>query len=54
MSNTISERIEKLRALMAEKRYDAVIVPTGDYHMSEYTGDYFGRDRRPAFRAALL
>ena len=41
MSNTISERIEKLRALMAEKRYDAVIVPTGDYHMSEYTGDYF-------------
>lgn len=40
-SVTILTRLEKLRALMAEKEYDAVIVPTGDYHMSEYTGDYF-------------
>lgn len=39
--DTINKRLSALRALMNEKGYDAVIVPTGDYHMSEYTGDYF-------------
>ena len=37
----IKNRIHHLRQLMNDNGYDAVIVPTGDYHMSEYTGDYF-------------
>ena len=40
-ARTIIERIEKLRALMAEGGISAVIVPTGDYHMSEYCAPYF-------------
>lgn len=39
--DTTRQRLATLRSLMKEKGYDAVIVPTGDYHMSEYTGDYF-------------
>ena len=31
----ISERIAKLRALMAEKGIDAYVVPTADFHQSE-------------------
>lgn len=38
---TIKKRISCLRDLMQRDGYDAVMVPTGDYHMSEYTGDYF-------------
>lgn len=37
----INERIEKLRALMQEKQVDAYMVPTDDFHCSEYVGDYF-------------
>ena len=32
----VSERIAKLRALMAEKGIDAYVVPTADFHQSEY------------------
>ena len=38
---TIKERIERLRKIMAEKGVDAYIVPTDDFHASEYVGDYF-------------
>jgi Xaa-Pro aminopeptidase len=37
----IKERIAKLRALMNEKGIDAYMVPTDDYHCSEYVGDFF-------------
>lgn len=37
----VSERIDSLRILMEEKGIDAYIVPTADYHQSEYVGDYF-------------
>lgn len=37
----MKERIHHLRALMAENHIDAYIVPTSDFHESEYVGDYF-------------
>ena len=37
----IRERIQHLRALMAENQMDAYIIPTADFHESEYAGDYF-------------
>ena len=38
---TVAERIAKLRALMAEKGIDAYVVPTADFHQSEYVGEHF-------------
>ena len=32
----IKERIEKLRKLMAERKIDMYIVPTADFHQTEY------------------
>lgn len=37
----ISERINALRAKMKEYGVDAYLVPTSDFHGSEYVGDYF-------------
>ena len=37
----VNERIEALRRLMEEKGIDIYIVPTADYHQSEYVGEYF-------------
>ncbi|MCD7883601.1 MAG: aminopeptidase P family protein [Lachnospiraceae bacterium] len=37
----IDERIEALRARMAEIGVDAYLVPTDDFHGSEYVGEYF-------------
>ncbi|MGB8455253.1 MAG: aminopeptidase P family protein [Anaerocolumna sp.] len=37
----IKERIQHLRALMAENHMGAYIIPTSDFHESEYVGDYF-------------
>ena len=34
-------RLAKLRELMKERAVDAVLVPTDDFHGSEYVGDYF-------------
>ena len=39
--NKIVERIARLRALMEERHIDAVLVPTSDYHESEYVGEHF-------------
>ena len=36
-----AKRVEKLRALMAEKGMDAYVVPTADFHQSEYVGEHF-------------
>ena len=38
---TVAERIAKLRSLMAEKGIDAYVVPTADFHQSEYVGEHF-------------
>ncbi|NEZ47752.1 M24 family metallopeptidase [Clostridium niameyense] len=37
----ISEKLTKLRTLMAEKNIDMYIVPTADFHQSEYVGEHF-------------
>lgn len=37
----IQERIESLRELMAKRGIDAYLIPTADFHESEYVGDYF-------------
>ena len=37
----IQERIQKLRELMKREGYAAYVIPTSDFHLSEYTGDYF-------------
>ena len=38
----IKECLAKLRALMAQKEIAYYIVPTNDYHLSEYVGAHFG------------
>lgn len=38
---TIRERLNELRSLMKQKHVDAYLVPTDDFHGSEYVGDYF-------------
>lgn len=37
----VSERVAALRKLMAEKHMDAYVVPTADFHQSEYVGEHF-------------
>ena len=37
----IQERLDSLRRLMEERGMDAYLVPTADFHESEYVGDYF-------------
>ncbi len=37
----ISERIQSLRALMAQNNVHGYVIPTSDFHESEYVGDYF-------------
>lgn len=41
MENMFRKRLDLLREMMAEKGIDAWLVPTTDYHASEYVGDYF-------------
>ncbi|MCI8583799.1 MAG: M24 family metallopeptidase [Dorea sp.] len=38
---SIQERVEALRKVMAERGIDIYIVPTADYHQSEYVGEHF-------------
>ena len=38
---TVQERISALRQLMDREGIDAYIVPTADYHQSEYVGEHF-------------
>lgn len=37
----VSERVDRLRQLMEERGIDAYIIPTSDYHQSEYVGEHF-------------
>ena len=41
MKNNIINNLEKLRNLMNKHQIDAYIVPTNDFHGSEYVGEYF-------------
>ncbi len=41
MENAVSTRIAALRKLMAERGMDAYLIPTGDFHGSEYVDGYF-------------
>lgn len=38
---TIKQKLNALRMLMKEKKIDAYLVATDDFHGSEYVGDYF-------------
>ena len=38
---TVRERIEKLQELMKKQDIQIYIVPTADYHQSEYVGEHF-------------
>lgn len=40
-AETIRKRIENVRAIMCEEAVDVYVICTGDYHLSEYAGDYF-------------
>lgn len=42
MVENIRDRLAKVRKIMAQSKIDAYLVCTGDYHMSEYAGEYFG------------
>ena len=44
--STIPERLEKLRAKMQEKGIDIYIIPTADFHQSEYVGEHFTQKNR--------
>lgn len=37
----IAERVAKLKELMRERGIDFYIIPSSDYHQSEYVGEYF-------------
>lgn len=41
MGNVVNERIAALRALMAERGINAYLIPTSDFHQSEYVDEYF-------------
>lgn len=40
-SNEIIYRLTKVRDIMKKSGINVYVVPTGDYHISEYAGDYF-------------
>lgn len=37
----ISERVQSLKELMEKRKIDFYIIPSSDYHQSEYVGDFF-------------
>lgn len=39
--NIVMERLAQLRALMERESMDMYLVPTADFHQSEYVGEYF-------------
>lgn len=41
MNKSVQERISQLRRLMEERGMDAYLVPTSDYHETEYVGAHF-------------
>ncbi len=50
MGKTIPQRLQALRTLMKERGIAMYLVPTDDYHGSEYVGEYFrGREFMSGF-----
>lgn len=41
MKKTVDEKINELRLLMKERKIDIYMIPTSDFHESEYVGSYF-------------
>ena len=41
MNRQIAERLARLRAAMAKKHIDYCLIPTADYHNSEYVAEHF-------------
>ena len=41
MADLYRERVEALRRNMEREGVDIYLIPTSDYHSSEYVGDYF-------------
>ena len=41
MTDPVRVRLAALRAQMAERGIDIYVVPTADFHGSEYVGEYF-------------
>lgn len=41
MKNIYAERIDVLRKVMSEKKVDFYVIPTADFHNSEYVHEYF-------------
>ena len=39
--NTIKNRLEDFKKILNQKNIDFYIVPTADFHNSEYVSDYF-------------
>ena len=44
---TTNEKIAKIRELMKRDQIQALIIPSGDPHMSEYFSDHCFRARLP-------
>ena len=40
---TVAERLSALRKCMQNKNIDVYIVPTADFHQSEYVGEHISR-----------
>ena len=40
-SECVVKRLNALKTLLKEKNVDYYLIPTGDYHSSEYVSDYF-------------
>ena len=38
---TVVEKLIELRALMAERGIDVYMIPTSDFHETEYVGEHF-------------
>ena len=38
---TIQEKLSTLRSSMEQTKIDVYMIPSADYHQSEYVGDYF-------------
>ena len=47
---TVIEKLEKLRMLMKERNMDIYMIPTSDFHETEYVGEHFkARDYMSGF-----
>ena len=42
---TVPERLSALRKCMEEKNIDVYVVPTADFHQSEYVGEHFKSEK---------